>query len=127
MSQQLNNLLAYTALVAEKKNNFSIPDLKAFIPTPTEQDYKTGYIRRNFAQKINDKGSSIIEIDNRYLDTARASGYYLILTIYWKIKGTEEDIKSVNIKSIKSVYEQMPRLNLYLPNLLQFARIENFG
>lgn len=127
MSNELNNILAYAGLIAKTKSKIVLPEIKVSIPTPSENDYKNGYIKRNFAQKVNDKFTTIYEVDERGMEIARGSSFFTIVTIYWKIKGTQEEIKSANKKSIKTVFEQMPRLSLYLPNLLQFARIEEFG
>lgn len=128
MSNELNNILAYSGLVAKNnKNKIVLPEIKTSIPNPSENDYKNGYIKRNFAQKLNDKFTTIYELDDKGIELARTSAFYTIVSIYWKIKGTQEEIKFANKKSIKTVFEQMPRLSLYLPNLLQFARIEEFG
>ena len=72
------------------------------IPTPSENDYKNGYIKRNFAQKLNDKFTTIYELNDKGIEIARTSSFYTIVSIYWKIKGTQDEIKSANKKSIKT-------------------------
>ena len=49
------------------KNNLSeyeLPEILAYIPAPTEIEYKRGYIQRYFVQKSNDINSYIFEISN---------------------------------------------------------------
>jgi hypothetical protein len=122
MANDSQNIYSYTTLILKKGVSFTSPRVAAHIPTPVENDYKAGYIERVFIQRVNDKNSSIIEIHKNNLNIIQSSGYYNFCIINWKIKGTEEEIKSANKKSIKTVFEQMPRLSLYLPNLLQFAK-----
>jgi hypothetical protein len=122
MAEGINNIYSYTNLIAKKGASFAFPRIIAHIPTPVENDYKTGYIERVFIQRVNDKNSPITEIHKTNLSTIQASNYYNFCIINWKIKGKEEEIKIANEKSIKMVFEQMPRLSLYLPNLLQFGK-----
>jgi hypothetical protein len=122
MAEGTNNIYSYTTLILKKGVSFATPRVVAHIPNPGENDYKAGYIERVFIQKVNDKNSPIIEIHKNNLNTIQASGYYNFCIINWKIKGNEEEIKIANKKSIKTVFEQIPRLSLYLPNLLQFAK-----
>ncbi len=46
--------------------NLQIP--KTIVPTPSELDYDTGFIRRYFIQKINDENGFIFEISKEVHD-----------------------------------------------------------
>ena len=50
----------------KKLNNnlseYDLPEILAHIPSPTEIEYKRGYIQRYFVQKSNDIDSYIFEI-----------------------------------------------------------------
>lgn len=120
----IKNIVAYKKLLRVKGISINSTNVKAFIPTPNEFDYRKGYIQRFFIQKINDKNAAITEINSIDLKNIQSTNYYNFVKLDWKITGKEADIKSVNKKSIKVVYEQMPRLSLYLPNLLQFAKVD---
>ena len=49
MSNELNNILAYSGLVAKNnKNKIVLPEIKTSIPNPSENDYKNGYIMQFF-------------------------------------------------------------------------------
>jgi hypothetical protein len=123
MANDSQNIYSYTTLMLKKGVSFASPRVVAHIPTPSDNDYKAGYVERVFIQRVNDKNSPIIEIHKNNVNSIQSSGYYSFCIINWKIKGTEEEIKTANKKSIKTVFEQMPRLSLYLPNLLQFAKV----
>lgn len=105
---------------------FSLRQIKPFIPTPTEDDYKVGYIRRNFVQKSNDKNAIVYEIsDNSYIDYQR-NPLLTVVTLNWKISGTDEEIKEINDKVVRYASKTLPAIKLYLPNLLQFSK-NNLG
>ncbi len=122
MSDGINNILSYAGLLVKKSTTFKYPNVNSFIPNPNETDYKTGYIERYFVQKINDINAPIIEINESNFNSLKNSGYYNGVTIRWKIKGSDEEIKMANKKSINTVILEMPRLAVYLPNLLQFSK-----
>ncbi len=93
----------------------------AHIPNPSENDYKNGFIERYFAQKSNDVDSYIYEIGNDFLGRKELN-FYTIVKVRWRLTGNVEQIKQSNFNSIKLHYKEMPKLSLYLPNLLQFAK-----
>lgn len=126
MENFINNIF-YGKLLAKKGQTFNEPKIVAYIPNPTNNDYNSGYIERVFIQKVNDKNAAIIEVNKKNINVIQSTFYYNLVIINWKIKGTETEIKKANKKSIRTAHQQMPRLSLYLPNLLQFARIEEFG
>jgi hypothetical protein len=126
MADGLNNILSYAGLMAKKSLSFKYPVINSFIPNPNEMDFKTGYIERYFLQKVNDINAPIVEVNETNFNSMKNSGYYNGVSIKWKIKGTDEEIKMANKKSINTVISEMPRLAVYLPNLLQFSK-NNLG
>jgi len=103
-------------------NTFDLPKFKTYIPTPTNDNYRIGYIVRYFVQKANDEDGYIYEInESSFIDFAE-NPFYVAVQLTWRIKGTENEVINSNKKSINLSYEKMPSLKLYLPNLLQFHK-----
>lgn len=101
-------------------NQFKLPTLKVFIPSPTKLDYTTGYIVRYFVQKSNDISSPIYEISKNSFTKIDDTPFYSIVVLDWRIKGNSLDVIKSNSISVQIASEQIPKLPLYLPNLLQF-------
>lgn len=120
----IKNIVSYSKLLRKKGMSFNSTNVAAFIPNPSEADYTMGYIERFFVQKINDKNAAITEVNQTSLISIQSTNYYNFVKISWKIKGSEEEIKKINKKTINNVNDIMPRLSLYLPNLLQFAKVD---
>jgi hypothetical protein len=96
--------------------------IKTHIPTPTDGDYKIGYIQRYFAQKANDDASFVFEVNERQFERLSQSPFYRTVELDWKISGKREDVREMNRKSIRFVTPQMKSIGLYLPNYLQFHK-----
>lgn len=112
--------------IVKVPKEFFLTQIKPFAPSPTEDDYKVGYIRRNFVQKANDKNSIIYEIsESSYIDYER-NPLLIVCSLNWKISGTEKEIKEINQKVVKYASNRLPAIQLYLPNLLQFSK-NNLG
>jgi hypothetical protein len=103
-------------------NDFRSIRIKTHIPTPTDDDYKIGYIQRYFAQKANDDASFVFEVNERQFERLSQSPFYRTVELDWKISGKREDVREMNRKSIRFVTPQMKSIGLYLPNHLQFHR-----
>lgn len=124
---------SYKKLLGKRGVKTSIP-ISAYIPTPTEIDYKRGYIRRFFAQRSNDKTSPIIEISSDSFNRIGRSTIYRVVTLRWRIKGpkqmifnkkgdvSDKGVSYSNSKAIDLVSNDIPNLKLYLPNLYQFYK-----
>jgi len=108
--------------------------VEAHIPNPKDSDYKRGYITRYFVQASNDATSPIYEVSSqKYVSYTRSSNFRGVI-IRWRISGPIEPIyndsgnvadKGVNQSNsiaISLVYDKIPNLKLYLPNLLQFYK-----
>lgn len=96
--------------------------IKTHVATPAPIDYKRGYITRYFIQKANDSESTIYEVDyigfSKFIDNP----FYTHVNLNWRLIGTDEEIKDSNFKAIRLLAPKMPKLILYLPNLLQFKQ-----
>jgi hypothetical protein len=96
--------------------------VKTSIPTPTESDYKRGFIKRYFVTKSNSDTSTIYEVDSQNYIRIVKSPLYKGVSLRWKIKGNPKELKYSNGKSIEIASEKIKNLGLYLPNLLQFHK-----
>jgi len=66
---------------------------KQYIASPTQDDYKKGYIERCFVRKANDINAEIIEVsidDGKYIN---AQQYYIVVFINWKISGVLDNFR----------------------------------
>ena len=108
--------------ISNTGNTFNEKRISAHIPTPTDLDYDRGYIVRYFIQKANDTQSRITEVDYIGYKKFVGDAFYSTLSLDWKIKGTDEEIKECNFKSIKTGIDKIPLIQSYLPNLLQFKK-----
>ena len=103
-------------------SDFREKRISPHLPTPTDLDYERGYIVRYFIQKANDTQSIITEVDyigySKFVDDA----FYTTVSLDWKIKGTDIEIKECNFKSIKTGIDRIPLIQSYLPNLMQFKK-----
>ena len=119
------DLRRYTSLSRfEKGDSFKNLQILAYIPVLTEVDYKRGYISRYFIQRANDMAGRITEINEIAFSKFVNTPFYTAITLDWKVTGSDDEIKDCNSKSIKFVLKQMPKIQMYLPNLLQFRKIE---
>jgi len=108
--------------------------IKTHIPSPTDNDYSRGFIKRCFIQKTNDKGSPIYEVSPSNSGKYKANPLYTLVELKWRIRGPKEtqynktgDIENKSVSesnriAIKLVSHLIPNLKLYLPNLLQFYK-----
>jgi hypothetical protein len=122
----MNGLVKRYRSIIRIPSDFKLIKIKPFVPTPTEDDYKVGYIRRYFVQRANDKNGIIYEISENSFSTFTANTLYITTTVNWKISGTDEEIKKINDKVVRYASNNLPALRLYLPNLLQFSK-NNLG
>lgn len=110
----------------KKLNNnlseYNLPEIAAYIPAPTEIEYKNGYIRRYFVQKSNDINSYIFEVNKYNFASLQINPYFTIVAILWKISGKPDEIMDANSKSIKIGNKTIPSLHKYLQNTLQFYK-----
>ena len=93
-----------------------------YLPVPNEFDYKRGYLVRYFLQKANDFDSPIYEVKQSAMMKYASNSFYTVVSLDWRLVGTKEDIKKSNSMSLKLASVKMPKIALYLPNLIQFIK-----
>jgi hypothetical protein len=115
------NISRYNTILTDVAD-FNIRRIKTHTPTPTENDYKIGYIQRYFIQKANDEASYIYEVGEKYFSDISTNPFIKNIVLKWKISGNREEVREMNRKSIRFVTPQMKSIGLYLPNHLQFHK-----
>ena len=93
-----------------------------YVPSPTSDEYKSGYITRFFVQQLNDKNSPIYEIKGKSVAKFENKSLYRVVALDWRITGDVDSVKQSNSASIRIASEILPKIQLYLPNLLQFYK-----
>jgi hypothetical protein len=90
---------SYGSFIGTGTTNFPLN----YKPTVREENYKTGYLARYFAKKVNE--NKIIEIENRpnYLNNNQL---YKIVSLKWKISGPKNNVYKGNILDKSGVMEQ---------------------
>jgi len=112
----------YKRLKREKGTLLKIPKIVTSIPSPKKNDYIRGYIIRYFVQKANDTSSIIYEVSKSRYSIIQTSDLYTNVSLDWRISGTSEEIKKSNSVSLTIAARTIPKIALYLPNLLQFHK-----
>lgn len=97
-------------------------DVKPSVASPKKFDYEQGYVVRYFAQKVNDKGAPVIEIDRKGFASLIDNPFYIAVDLDWAITGDETKVREMNFKSVKYASQKLPAVQLYLPNFLQFYK-----
>jgi len=108
--------------VKKKSTDLEQVKINTYVPTPKLDDYKSGYITRFFVQKTNDKNSPIYELSYKSISKFENKPYYIVVSLDWRIKGPVDEVKKSNSASIRIASQIIPKLSLYLPNLLQFHK-----
>jgi len=120
--------------IANNLDLFKIEIPKTIVPSPTDSDYESGYIRRYFAQKANDIYGHIYEVDREVYSELNESPFWKVEDMKWRIKGplstvydsngniSDISVQSSNTASIRLVSSKLNNIGLYLPNLLQFYK-----
>lgn len=103
-------------------SDYDLDSVVPHLPHPKDIDYQRGYIVRYFIQKANDINSSIYEVSSSDIGTYKNTFYYVTVSLDWRIKGDPIDVKKSNSESIRIASETIPKIQLYLPNLLQFHK-----
>ena len=117
------SILSYLKARDQKTPGIDSIKIETYIPIPNDLDYKNGFLERYFVQKTNDKNSTIFEVDRAFKNQILSNPMFQIQIIKWRLIGNPQEIIDSNLKSINTVKEVMPKLVAYLPNLLQFAKI----
>lgn len=115
------NTEKYRKIKSRDISEFDNISIKSYVPNPDENDYKRGYIKRYFTQRVNDNNSTIFELSEFSYNSISNNPFYKIVFIDWRLTGKVEEIKESNFKSVRFYSKDMPKLIMYLPNYLQFA------
>lgn len=108
--------------ISKLSSSYDKKNLVTYLPVPTDFDYKKGYITRYFLQKANDFDSPIYEVKQRAISKYASNSFYIVVSLDWRLIGTKEEIKKSNSASIRLASVKMPKIALYLPNLIQFIK-----
>lgn len=108
--------------ISKVDTNFKQVSIVAYIPEPNEMEYQMGYITRYFVQSSNDKTAPIYEIKKKSISKFSDNPLYITTSLDWRIKGPTDEVKKSNSASIRIASETIPKIQLYLPNLLQFHK-----
>lgn len=108
--------------ISNSIGDFLNPNIKPFLPTPSNDDYKRGYIVRYFTKSATNPTSPIYEVKLNTFSTLSSNPLYITTELDWRISGELEEVKKSNRVSLQIASEFIPKLKLYLPNLLQFYK-----
>ena len=108
--------------IVKLPKDFNQIKIVPYIPSPVDVDYKRGYIVRYFVQKSNDTNSVIYEIRKKSTSKLSQNSFYKIVSLDWRIMGNPDDVKKSNSASLRIASQTIPKIQLYLPNLLQFHK-----
>ena len=70
--------------IAKKRTKDSVK-INTHIPKPTDSNYRAGAIKRRFAQKTNDKGAPIYEVNGVSYRQLRTRPEYITVVLNWRI------------------------------------------
>ena len=112
----------YNQIKRKEGNLIKIPKITTFIPKPNDKDYFKGYIVRYFVQKGNDVNSVIYEVSKARYSNIQSSDLYINVSLDWRLDGDPIDVKKSNTASLRIASKIIPKISLYLPNLLQFHK-----
>jgi hypothetical protein len=108
--------------IVNLKSEYNQINITAFIPSPIDDDYRRGYITRYFIQKANDRDGVIYEIKKNTTSKFSNNPFYIITFLDWRLSGDVDEVKKSNRESIRIASAVIPKIQLYLPNLLQFYK-----
>jgi hypothetical protein len=116
------NINRYNKILDEDTSDFNGINIVTKIPSPTNDDYRIGYIQRYFIQKRADESAYIYEVEQYYYTEILYNPFFKGVSLKWKISGDREEVKEMNRKSVSYASKDMKTLKLYLPNYLQFHK-----
>jgi len=105
-----------------KSSDYDEIKISSEIPSITKTQYKRGYIQRSFIQKSNDTSSNIFEVTNDDAGSYSQNPFYISVTLDWRLTGDPIDVRKSNKESLRIASKTIPKISLYLPNLLQFHK-----
>ena len=94
----------YKNIANINNSDFSEPKISSYLPNPTDNDYKIGYIRRYFVRKLNDLSAPIYEVSSKEYSRVLSKPNYTGVSIKWRISGP---INSQHI-NLKKTFLEVP-------------------
>ena len=116
------NISRYNEISDNNNSDFNIKRISTSVPSPTENEYKIGYIQRYFIQKRNDENSYVYEVTRQYYNFVLNNPFFSGVILKWKISGNREEVRIMNQKSVRYASKDIKNISLYLPNYLQFHK-----
>jgi len=122
----------YSKLKNIEKLNIKNP--KNFIPTPTDDDYQIGFIRRYFVTRTSDLAGFVYEVSQNDYENYLENPNFIGVDLKWRIRGPidriynnnglveDNGVKYSNRAGIAFVSGTIKNIGLYLPNILQFYK-----
>ena len=120
--------------VVKNSKLFEIKYPDTIVPTPSESDYKLGFIRRYFTQKAVDISGHVYEISESTYSDYVTNPFWISTDMKWRISGPIEPtykdngeiddrgIRYSNKAAINGATSKLKNIGLYLPNLVQFYK-----
>jgi hypothetical protein len=120
--------------VVKNSKLFEIKYPDTIVPTPSESDYKLGFIRRYFTQKAVDVSGHVYEISESTYSDYVTNPFWISTDMKWRISGPIEPtykdngeiddrgIRYSNKAAINGAASKLKNIGLYLPNLVQFYK-----
>lgn len=84
----------------------------------TDDDIINGYMERYFARQMNDRFSAIIEINKSDYAKEKNNTLYIFYNIRWKIRGTPDEVKKVNLNILNIADKEFYGIKYYLSGRL---------
>ena len=102
----------------------------SYKPSPTDYDYRYGYIIRYFLQKRTSPQNSIVEVsENDFQSVSPNPSYtkideksYNSLELLWTITGNKKYVSNANRLALISSEKLFPGIKNFLPNLLEYYK-----
>jgi len=122
----------YSKLKNIEKLNIKNP--KNFIPTPTDDDYQIGFIRRYFVTRTSDLAGFVYEVSQNDYENYLENPNFIGVDLKWRIRGPidriynnnglveDNGVKYSNKAAIGLAAATLKNIGLYLPNMLQFYK-----
>jgi len=120
--------------IAENIDLFVVNTPNTIVPTPTDDDYSIGFIRRYFVRKANDENTFTYEIPKDEYKEYIDNPFWVTADIKWRITGPlnptykdngdidDRGVMNSNKAAIGLATHKIKNIALYLPNYLQFYK-----
>lgn len=102
----------------------------SYKPSPTDYDYRYGYIVRYFLQKRTSPQNSIVEVSENDFQSVSPNPSstkidersYNSLELFWTIAGNKSYVAKANNTALDKAEKLFPGIKNFLPNLLEYYK-----